>query len=141
MPCSLNRSHMVFPKGHSGTLRSALLLILFAGAVVRCPAQMEPPVVGQDAGTTRAIQGVVLSQQGTPVPGAIILLKNMKTLQVRSYIARNDGKYHFFGLSTDINYQLRAENQGVTSKTKNVSVFDSHKLITVNLKLVKKLKT
>lgn len=116
-------------------------MILFAGAVVRCPAQMEPPVVGQDAGTTRAIQGVVLSQQGTPVPGAIILLKNMKTLQVRSYIARDDGKYHFFGLSTDINYQLRAENQGVTSKTKNVSVFDSHKLITVNLKLVKKLKT
>jgi len=90
---------------------------------------------------TRAIRGVVLTDRGEPVPGAIILLKNMKTLQVRSFIAQNDGTYHFYGLSADINYELRAQNNGLTSKIKNVSVFDSHKLITVNLKLVKKLKT
>ena len=138
---SSKRSHMVFPKGRPGVARSVLLLTLVAGAVARCHAQIEPPVVSQEAGTTRSIQGTVLSEKGAPVPGAVILLKNMKTLQVRSYIAQNDGTYHFFGLSPDINYQLRAENNGLTSKTKNVSVFDSHKLITLNLKLVKKLKT
>jgi hypothetical protein len=132
---------MVFSKRRSAAVKSVLLLTLAACAAVRCPAQMEPPVVSQDALATRSIQGVVLSDKGVPVPGAIVLLKNMKTLQVRSYIARNDGKYHFYGLSVDISYQLRAENSGLTSKTKNVSVFDSHKLITVNLKLVKKLKT
>ncbi len=75
------------------------------------------------------------------MPGAIVLLKNLKTLQVRSYIAQNDGTYRFYGLSTDINYQLRAEANGVTSKNKTVSVFDSHKVVKLNLKLVKRFKT
>ena len=102
-------------------------------------AQVQAPVVGQ-AGTarTRAIEGAVLSAAGAPVPGAIVLLKDAKTLQVRSYIAQQDGKYHFYGLSTDVNWQLRAEAGGLTSKTKTVSVFDSHTRVRVNLKLDKK---
>jgi len=60
-------------------------------------------------------------------------------LQVRSYIAQNDGQYHFFGLSTDVNYSLRAEGQGKTSKVKTVSVFDSHKRVKLDLKLTKKV--
>lgn len=131
---------MVFFRGRLRTAKSALLLTLVASAVVHSSPQVQPPVIGENAGATRAIQGKVLSDKGAPVPGAIVLLKNMKTLQVRSYIAQNDGGYHFFGLSTDINYQLRAQDNGITSKTKTVSVFDSHKLITVNLKLVKKFK-
>ena len=68
-----------------------------------------------------------------------MLLKDGKTLQVRSYIAQKSGEYHFFGLSTDVNYTLRAENQGLTSKEKNVSVFDSHKKVKLDLKLTKKI--
>jgi len=102
---------------------------------------MQPPVVGQ-AGTprTRAIEGVVLSAAGAPAAGAIVLLKDSKTLQVRSYIAQPDGKYHFYGLSTDVNWQLRAEAGGMTSKTRTVSVFDSHEKVRLNLKLDKKKK-
>jgi len=85
----------------------------------------------------RSIEGTVLSKDGLPVPGAVVLLKDGKTLQVRSYIAQADGKYRFFGLSTDINYELRAQANGMTSPTKTVSVFDSHKLIKLNLKLKK----
>lgn len=80
----------------------------------------------------------MLSQSGDPVPGAVVLLKDTKTLQVRSYIAQQDGKYHFFGLSTDVNYQLRAEAKGLTSKSKTVSVFDSHQRVVLNLRLSKK---
>ena len=67
-----------------------------------------------------------------------MLLKDAKTLQVRSFIAQQDGKYHFYGLSTDVNWQLRAEADGMTSKTKTVSVFDSHSKVLLNLKLDKK---
>ena len=74
------------------------------------------------------------------MPGAIVLLKDTKTLQVRSYIAQQDGKYHFYGLSTDVNYQLRAEHNGTTSKIKTVSVFDSHRNVHLDLKLIKKMK-
>ena len=117
-------------------LRAAALAFAFALCL---SAQVQPPVVGQ-AGTarTRAIEGIVLSAGGAPVPGAIVLLKDAKTLQVRSYIAQQDGKYHFYGLSTDVNWQLRAEAGGLTSKTKTVSVFDSHTRVRLNLKLDKK---
>jgi hypothetical protein len=89
---------------------------------------------------TRSIEGTVLSKSGAPVPGAIVLLKDTKTLQIRSFIAQQDGKYHFYGLSSDINYQVRAQSHDVTSPTKNVSVFDSHSRIVLNLKLKKKKK-
>ena len=119
-------------------LAASVLVSLCLAAFV-CVAQVQPPVVappGQP--TTRSIVGTVLSSSGAPVPGARVLLKNGKTLQVRSFIALDGGKYHFYGLSSDINYELRAQANGMTSKTKNISVFDSHKLIHVDLKLTKK---
>jgi len=116
-----------------------LVCALFCFAALAHP-QAQPPVVGENAGTTRSIEGTVLSASGQPVPGARVLLKDTKTLQVRSYIAQSDGRYHFYGLSTDINYQVRAEANGFTSKTKMVSVFDSHKVIQLDLKLTKKMK-
>jgi hypothetical protein len=69
-----------------------------------------------------------------------VLLKDSKTLQIRSYIAKNDGAYQFYGLSTDVNYQVRAQSGGMTSPDKLISVFDSHKLIKVNLTLKAKKK-
>jgi hypothetical protein len=89
--------------------------------------------------TTRTIEGRVLSIGGTAVPGAVVLLKDGKSLQVRSYIVQADGQYHFFGLSRDVNYTLRAENQGMTSKSKTVSVFDGHPRVKLDLKLSRKI--
>jgi hypothetical protein len=120
--------------------RAGLLLWAILGFAVPGQPQAQPPVVGENAGTTRSIEGTVLSASGQPVPGARVLLKDTKTLQVRSYIAQADGGYHFYGLSTDINYQVRAEANGYTSKTKMVSVFDSHKVVKLDLKLKKKMK-
>ncbi len=105
------------------------------------PAQVQPPVVSPASSpTTRSIEGTILSESGAPAPGAVVLLKNGKTLEIRSYVADKNGRYRFYGLSSDIDYELRAQANGMTSKTKTVSVFDSHQLIHLNLKLVKKLK-
>jgi hypothetical protein len=93
-----------------------------------------------DLSSSRSIEGTVLSASGAPVPGAVVLIKDSKTLQVRSYVAQQDGKYHFYGLSTGANYQLRSQAEGLTSKTKTVSVFDSHRKVVLNLKLAKKKK-
>ncbi len=97
---------------------------------------------GQTSGTatTRTIEGRVLTQTGAGVPGAVVLLKDNKTLQVRSYIAQANGAYHFFGLSTEVNYTLRAEDQQMTSKPKTVSVFDSHRDVKLDLKLSQEIK-
>ena len=82
----------------------------------------------------------MLSSDGAPVAGAIVQIKDSKTLQVRSYIAQKDGRYQFWCLSNDVNYELRAMAQGLTSKTKTVSVFNSRSRVTLDLKLTKKFK-
>jgi len=119
-----------------------VLPILLLAFSLPLKPQAQPAVIGQPGTetTTRSIQGTVLDTHGSPVPGAVVLLKDTKTLQVRSYIAQNDGKYRFFGLSSDINYELRAEAKGMTSPEKMVSVFDSRKIVKLNLKLKKKIK-
>lgn len=116
------------------------VLALSAAPVVY--GQAEAPVIGAPgANKTRSIVGAVVDEKGAPVPNAAVLLKDMKTLQIRSYLTQNDGSYHFYDLSGDINYQLRAEAHGLTSKEKIVSVFNSHKVVKLNLKLNKKMKT
>ncbi len=121
--------------------RSALAALLLVTAVLACHGQttIQPSVQGQTSVTPRirSIEGTVLDKAGAPVPGAVVLLKDLKTLQVRSFIAQKDGKYRFYGLSSDINYQVRAQSHDLTSPTKNISVFDSHSKIVVNLKLKK----
>lgn len=83
----------------------------------------------------RSVSGVVTDASGKPVPGAVVQLENMKTLQVRSFIAKDNGEYYFRGLSTDVDYQLRAEWNGHSSPTKTLSSFDSHTEAVINLQL------
>ncbi|HVV44681.1 MAG TPA: carboxypeptidase-like regulatory domain-containing protein [Bryobacteraceae bacterium] len=85
----------------------------------------------------KAVSGVVTDASGRPVPGAVVQLKNTRTLQVRSFIAREKGDYRFQGLSTDVDYELRAESNGKSSDTKTLSSFDSHEEATINLQLKK----
>ncbi|MFL6451007.1 MAG: carboxypeptidase-like regulatory domain-containing protein [Bryobacteraceae bacterium] len=118
---------------------AACFIVAATGFILN--GQMEPPVAPhRGESITRSIEGTVLTKEGSPVPGAVVLLKDGKTLQVRSYVAQADGKYHFFGLSSDIDYELRAQANGMTSPTKMVSVFDSHRVIKLNLKLKKPMK-
>ena len=124
-------------------LRPLVSFLALAGS--GAAQQQSPPVIPQPGQihippNSRVIQGTVEDANGEPVPGAIVLLKDTKTLQIRSYIAQQDGTYHFYGLSSDINYQVRAESHELTSSSKLVSVFDSHKFIKLNLKLKRKKK-
>ncbi len=125
-----------------GLLVAALLSSMLCRA--QAPAGTQGTTIIPEPGqnrlppNTRVIQGVVLDEKGVPIPGAIVILKDTKTLQVRSYIAAHDGTYHFFGLSTDVNYQVRAETESMTSANKLVSVFNSRSHVKVNLKVKNK---
>ncbi len=87
--------------------------------------------------TTRSVQGEVMDQAEAPVNAAVVQIKDTKTLQVRSFITKEDGTYHFFGLSTNVDYELKADAKGATSGTKTLTVFDDRKTAVVNLKLGK----
>ncbi len=84
-----------------------------------------------------SVSGIVTDENGNPVPGAVVQLKNTKTLQIRSFIAREMGDYYFHGLSTDVDYELKAESNGQGSATKILSLFDSHAEAKLNLQLKK----
>jgi hypothetical protein len=87
---------------------------------------------------TRSVQGAVFSPDGAGVKQAVVYLKNLKTLQVHSFVTKDDGTYYFHELSPDIDYELRGESNGLTSPTRTLSSFDSRKEAVINLKLAKK---
>ena len=92
----------------------------------------------QKDAATRSVQGSVSNPDESAAVGAVVQLKNMKTLQVRSFITLEDGTYHFFELSPDVDYELKADFQGASSGPKTLSSFDSRKKAIINLKLNKK---
>lgn len=83
----------------------------------------------------RQVRGKVMFRDGEPVRGATVQLRNTRTLDIRSYVTKADGTYHFDSLSADVDYQIRAEYRGISSATKTVSRFDSRKVAVINLKL------
>ena len=96
--------------------------------------------VGQDKNqkkldaTTRTVQGTVYDPQDNPVTGAVVQLKDLRTLQVRSYISRENGEYHFSSLKLDTDYEVEARNNDMTSGAKKISIFDNRKIVIQNLK-------
>jgi hypothetical protein len=86
---------------------------------------------------TRMVQGKVTNAANEPLSQAVVQLKNTKTLQIRSFITQEDGSYHFAGLGTDVEYQLKADRDGESTSWKTLSVFSSKKTAVINLKLKK----
>lgn len=92
------------------------------------------------AKTERIVQGTVTDEDGKFINDAVVQLKDLRTLQVRSFITQKDGGYHFSGLKIDNDYQLEARHSGMTSGWKTLSIFDTRKEPVINLKLDKKEK-
>ena len=81
----------------------------------------------------REVHGIVLDRESHPVDHAVVQIQNNRTLMVRSYITQSDGEYHFAGLDPDDDYQLMAEYDGLWSRTRTFSRFDSGKNRKINL--------
>lgn len=116
--------------------RRAVLAVVVLMALGSAFAQKQKK--GAESNDTRSVEGVVTSAEDTPVSGAVVQLKNTKTLQIRSFITKQNGSYYFNGLSTDVDYELKADSNGLASGTKTLSSFDSRKQATMNLQLKKK---
>ncbi len=108
----------------------SLCLLLSSGIFLQAQKK------GEDA-RVRTVQGSVTGAKGEAITGAVVQLKNTKTLQIRSFITKEQGEYFFNGLSPDVDFELRAELNGAASGTKTLSSFDSRKQAVVNLKLDK----
>lgn len=114
-------------------LASVAAIIL--AAIGTLPAQAQNK--DDDDRQKRSVQGVVTDRNDTLLDGAVVQLKDTKSLQIRSFITRKDGKYIFQSLNPDIDYELRAEHQGAHSDSRTLSSFDSRKSAIMNLKINK----
>ena len=90
------------------------------------------PAIAQ---ATRTLQGQVMKPGDQPLPGAVVYLKNTKTLSVRSFTSDEKGNYRFTSLSPNVDYEVYASHEGTKSDTKTLSAFDSRPLATINLKV------
>jgi hypothetical protein len=115
-----------------GTVFPAFLTAL--ALVCGLAAQDKRP---NEDGNTRSVQGVVTDASGKPVAGAVVQLKDTKQLQIRSFRTGEDGSYHFAGLGSNTEYELKADYEGATSGTKTLSIYNTQKTATLNLKLNK----
>ena len=112
---------------------TAIALILSMGLV----AQKKTREERREEANSRAVTGTVTTADDKLVSGAVVQLKDMRTLQVRSFITLDDGQYHFSGLRIDIDYELTAKSGEMTA-TKKLSLFDNRKQAVLNFKLEKK---
>lgn len=83
----------------------------------------------------RNLEGVVTLPDGNPARGAVVKIKNLKTLQVTSFITPADGKYRFYNLSSNIDYEVRADFNELSSDKRMLTVFDSRLDAVINLPL------
>ena len=120
-----------------GSRRRTVLVALSALLLTASfAARAQSPRAGDSS--VRGVEGSVTTSSGAALEGAVVQLKNTKTLQVRSFVTLKDGRYQFQGLSTNADYEIRAALGGNSSKVKTLSTFDSRKKAIIDLKIESK---
>ena len=86
----------------------------------------------------RTVRGTVVDKAESPVETAVIYLKNVRTQDVITHLSDSDGTFRFSGLDINVDYEIHAEKEGMTSSTRSVSSFDTRKEFVLTLKLDRK---
>lgn len=92
------------------------------------------PAVAQSAANSRALDGTVSLKGGGPAKGAVVHLKDTRSLSQRSYITAEDGTYHFAQLSGSTDYEVWADLDGKKTPIKSISSFDTKNSFNIGLK-------
>lgn len=114
--------------------------MLFVSLLVMIPARAQDESKAQKKAEAqlKVVHGSVIDKSENPMPASVIYLKNVKSQAVKTYIADESGNYRFSGLDPNVDYEIHAEHDDMTSSIRTVSSFDSRRDIEVTLKLSKK---
>jgi Carboxypeptidase regulatory-like domain len=85
----------------------------------------------------RVVSGKVVDAANAPIKGAVVYLKDTRSLAVKSFFSDDQGTYRFGQLSQTTDYEVWAENNGKKSAVKTISSFDNKSQFVINLKLDK----
>jgi hypothetical protein len=118
-------------------MKFAMLLALLFGCTFAGPVRAQD---GSPSSQLREVTGVACDKDDKPVDSAVVYLKNDRTLTVRTYITGDKGDYHFSGLDPNVDYEIHAEHDDMTSANHTVSSLDGRKAMNVTLKINKEKK-
>jgi hypothetical protein len=121
------------------TPRRALFILLVFFTAFPAAAQQTKDQKKAEA-QLRTVHGLVEDKDEDPVPASVVYLLNVKTQAVRTSFADEKGLYRFSGLDPNVDYEIHAEHEELTSSTRTISSFDSRRDIEVNLKVTRKKK-
>lgn len=83
----------------------------------------------------RNLSGTVTDKAGGAVKGAVVHLKDTRSLSIRSYITTEDGTFRFAQLSGNSDYEVWADMGGKKTPSKSISSFDTKKAVEIGLKM------
>ena len=104
-------------------LRNSVLLLSSFLVCLPADAQLFPKARPDNVIKPKNIHGVVQDLRGTPLPGARVFLRDMKTKVVRTIETDQNGEYKVFALPPNVDYELYADFKGKSSEKKFVSSF------------------
>lgn len=83
----------------------------------------------------RVVMGAVVDSNSTPVLGATVFLKNLKSKAIRSFTSVASGRFRFVQVNMAEDYELWAEKDGKKTVVKTVSSWDTRKEFETELKM------
>ncbi len=117
------------------TRRTVILVMAVALAATTLFAQGNPK--GKES-QLRTVRGTVVDKDDGPVDTAVVYLKNSHTQDIITHLSDKDGTFRFSGLDLNVDYEIHAEHEGMTSSTRSISNFDTRKEFVLTLKLDRK---
>lgn len=94
-----------------------------------------PPLAHAQNIGQRVVNGTVIDAASTPVSGATVFLKDLKTKVIRSFSSDPTGRFRFTQVDMAEDHELWAEKAGHKSAVKTVSQWDARKDFEAELKL------
>jgi hypothetical protein len=122
------------------TRRILLIMgVILLGFLASIPARTQETKEQKKAeAQLRTVHGTVENKDENPVPASVVYLLNVKTQAVKTSFTDEKGLYRFSGLDPNLDYQIHAEHDDMTSSTRSISSYDSRRDIEITLKLSKK---
>jgi hypothetical protein len=105
----------------------AILAVTLSVAPVAGLALSTPALGAQSATASRTVDGKVIGKGDSPLAGAVVYLKDTRSLSVKTFICDEEGKFHFGQVAQNTDYELWSEFNHVKSNNKSISSLDDKK--------------
>ena len=115
--------------------RIRIVALLAALVVLAAIGPLDAQKKKKKPAPSRSVKGLVMDQSENSLDGAVVQLKNTRSLVVKSFITPADGSYYFHGLDFSTDYEMVARYKEDSSRKRTVSSLDGRDEVIYNFKI------